>query len=82
MSTSEERQILIATAKELIETLQQITRPVNDIACKLDGEIQALLPKVLAEQKEDGYKPTEAKRACSICRQPGHRSTTCPQRTA
>lgn len=84
MTNAEQQKLLIETAQELMKTLQTISRPVNDIVCKLDAASQALIPKVLAEYKDGTSQPLakvqESKRACSICRQPGHRSTTCPMR--
>lgn len=85
--TYEQRQELVAVARELITELQKITRPVNELCCKLDSEIQQMLPQALREQEDSGdiieaktFLRGTGKRACSICRLPGHRATSCPKK--
>ncbi len=99
MTTYEERQALLRTARELITTLNEHNKTVNGLINKLIGEADSLALSA-ADEKSAGENITKrsikftgtvtapeiraalplpkGKRACSLCREPGHRATNCP----
>jgi len=85
---------LIAVMRQVIEPINLITCRLveqSDMLIKRTMEEKTRVPRtrklkysstVSTEElasKGTTPKPGPGKRACSICRQPGHRSTTCPQ---
>lgn len=84
---------LITTMRQIIEPINKLTCKLDAHASMLLPEVmrektQGSRVRKIIYKKEDGSETTiEApaegtiksfKRACSICRQPGHRATTCP----
>ena len=85
---------LIKVMRQVIEPINLITCKLDVEADALINEVMReknTAPRVRAIKYSDTPRESDTmrglaspklgkgKRACSICRQPGHRSTTCPQ---